>query len=224
MINNHKDPSGNDSYGEWEIHLTMQISFISSLDTGKIPTMDSKSKNIEILMGNETDDIISELFESFKQTYQEGLEGEMEKSEFIFESVDLLYYNLHKTRLRRGKSYIKFPEWLTNKRATINPENKKDGKCFQYVVTVALNHQNIEKHPEKISKIKPHINKYNWKGIEFPSHQEGWKKFEQNNKTIALNILFVTHNTKTISLACKSKYNHKHENKVVLLMITDGEK
>ena len=36
--------------------------------------MDSKSKNIEILMGNETDDIINELFESFKQTYQEGLE------------------------------------------------------------------------------------------------------------------------------------------------------
>ena len=44
------------------------------LDTGEIRTMDSKSKNIEILMGNETDDIINELFESFKQTYQEGLE------------------------------------------------------------------------------------------------------------------------------------------------------
>ena len=84
MIDNHKAPikvkdpsnkiSDDNSYGECEIHLTMQISFISSLDTGKIPTMDSKSKNIEILMGNETDDIINELFESFKQTYQEGLQ------------------------------------------------------------------------------------------------------------------------------------------------------
>ena len=155
MINNHKDPSGNDSYGEWKIQLTMQISFISSLDTGEIRTMDLKSKNIEILMDNETDDIINELFKSFKQTCQEGLEEKMGKGEFVFESVDLLYYNLHKTRLRRGKSYIKFPEWLTNKRATINPQNKKDGKCFQYAVTVALNHQNIENHPEKISKIKP---------------------------------------------------------------------
>ena len=50
-------------------------------------------------MGNETDDIINELFESFKQTYQEGLQKKMGKSEFAFESVDLLYYSLHKTRL-----------------------------------------------------------------------------------------------------------------------------
>ena len=51
-----------------------------------------------------------------------------------------------------------------------------------------------------------------------------WKKFEQNNKTIALNILFVPHNTKTIRLAYKSKYNRKRENQVILLMITDSEK
>ena len=200
----------------------MQISFISSLDTGEIRIMDLKSKNIEILMGKETDDIINKRFESFKQTYQEGLEEKMKESEFVFESVDLLYCSLHKTRLRRGKSYIK-PKCLRNKRATINPQNKKDDKCFQYAVTVALNHQNIENHPEQISKIKPHINKYNWKGIEFPSHQEDWKKFEQNNKTITLNILFVLHNTKTIGIAEKSKYNHKRKNQVILLMINDGK-
>ena len=123
MINNHKD-----SYGEWEIQLTMQISFISSSDTEEIRTMDSKSKNIEILMGNETDDIINKLFESFKQTCQEGLEEKMGKSEFVFESVDLQYYSLHKTRLRRGKSYINSHEWLRNKRAAINQHNKKDDK------------------------------------------------------------------------------------------------
>ena len=48
--------------------------------------------------------------------------------------------------------------------------------------------------------------------------------FEQNNKTIALHILFVPHNTKTIRLAYKSKYNRKRENQLVLLMITDGKK
>ena len=83
MIDNHKAPikvkdpsnkiSDDNSYGERKIQLTLQISFFF-LDTGEIRTMDSKSKNIEILMGNETDDIINELFESFKQTYQEGLE------------------------------------------------------------------------------------------------------------------------------------------------------
>ena len=58
-------------------------------------------------------------------------------------------------------------------------------------------------------------------GIEFPSHSKDWKKFEQNNKTIALNILFVPYNTKQIRLAYKSKYNHKRDNQVNLLMITD---
>ena len=50
------------------------------------------------------------------------------------------------------------------------------------------------------------------------------KKFEQNNKTTALNILFVPHITKTIRLTYKSKYNRKRENQVVLLMITSGKK
>ena len=76
----------------------------------------------------------------------------MKGSDFIFESVDLLYHHLHKTSLRRGKSYKKPPEWLRNKGVTINPKNNDDN-CFQYAITVALNHQNIENHPERISNI-----------------------------------------------------------------------
>ena len=125
--------------------------------------------------------------------------------------------------LNRGESYIDSPEWLKNKGATINPKSK-DNKCFQYPITVALNHEKIKKDPQRISKIKPFIDQYNWKGIEFPSHSKDWKKFEQNNKTIALNILFVPYNTKQIRLAYKSKYNHKRNNEIILLMITDGEK
>ena len=120
------------------------------------------------------------------------------------------------------KSYIKAPEWVINKRATINPKNKDD-KCFQYSITVALNHQNIENHPERISNIKPFINQYNWEGIDFPVGTKDWKKFERNNKTIALNILYLAPNTKTINLAYKPKYNQKSENQVVLLMITNGD-
>ena len=77
-----------------------------------------------------------------------------------------------------------------NKKPTTNPINKKDNKCFQYTVTVALNHEEIEKHSERIIKIKPFINKYNWKGITFPSEKYDWKKFEKNNLTIALNVLY----------------------------------
>ena len=231
MINNHKAPLegylGNDNnlHGEWKIQLTRQINFASSLDPGEIRTMDSKSKNIEILIGSETDYIINELFELFLQKYQEGLEENMRDSMFVFESIDLLYYSLHKTNIKRkGESYIESPEWLRNKGATINLINKNDNNCFQYAITTALNYQNIENHPEEISKIKPFINKYNWKDIDFPSNEKDWNKFEQSNKKIALNILFAPHNTKTIRFAYKSKYKRERENKVVLLMITDGKK
>ena len=221
MINNHKAPLegylGNDNnlHGEWKIQLTRQINFASSLDPGEIRTMDSKSKNIEILIGSETDYIINELFELFLQKYQEGLEENMRDSMFVFESIDLLYYSLHKTNIKRkGESYIESPEWLRNKGATINLINKNDNNCFQYAITTALNYQNIENNPEKISNIKPFIDQYNWRDIDFPPHQKDWKKFEQNNKTIALNILFVPHNTKVIAirLAYKSKYNREREN------------
>ena len=98
-------------------------------------------------------------------------------SDFIFESVDLLSYNFHKLSLKRGKSYAKSPEWIINKRATINPKDK-DNKCFQYSVTVALNHQNIENDPERISNIIPFISQYNWKGIDFSGGIKDWKTFE----------------------------------------------
>ena len=71
---------------------------------------------------------------------------------------------------------MKSPEWVLNERATINPKNK-DNKCFQYSITVALNHQNIENHPERILNTEPFINQYNWKGIDFPAAIKGWKKF-----------------------------------------------
>ena len=55
--------------------------------------------------------------------------------------------------------------------------------CFQYPITAALNHQNVDLHPERISKLRSFINNYNWKDIEFPSHSKDWRKCEQNNKT-----------------------------------------
>ena len=126
--------------------------------------------------------------------------------------------------MKRGESYIKSPEWLKNKKATINPQNENDDNCFQYAIIVALNHQNIVRDLQGISKNKPFINQYNWKRIEIPTEQKDWKKFEQNNKTIALNILFVPYNTKTIRLAYKSEYNNERENQIILLMIRDNKK
>ena len=168
-------------------------------------------------------DIIKELFKSLLQKYQEGLEGSMKGSEFIFDSVDLLHYHLQKKSLKRVGSFVHSPKWLKNKKATTNPKNNGD-KCFQYGVTAALNYQNIKKNHQRISKINLFINQYDWKEIDFPSYKRDWKKFDLNRKTIAINILLVPYNTEKIRIAYKSKYNTKHKNQVILLMITDGKK
>ena len=169
----------------------MHVNF-SSNDTRETRTMFVWSNSEEIRSGNETDDIIKGLLNSFLNNYQKEEIVLRNGSNFIFESLDLLSSHIHQTSLKRGKSYIKSPEWLIIKRATINPRNKVD-KCFQYFLTIALNHQKSEHHSERISNIEPYIDQYNWEGIDFPAGIKDWKKFERNSKTIALNILFIPH-------------------------------
>ena len=106
----------------------------------------------------------------------------MRGSEFVFDSIDLLHYDLHKISLNKGRS--------KNKRASINPKNNDDTTCFQYAVTAALSHEQIKKNPQRISKTKAFIDQYNWQEIDFPSHKKDWKKVELNNKSIALNVLY----------------------------------
>ena len=108
--------------------------------------MYSKSDNIEVVMGKETDKIIENLFDSFLQTYQKSLEESMRYSEFVLDSIDSLCYKLHKISLNRNESYIDFPKWLKRKKTTIYPKNN-DEKCFQYAITVALNHEQIKQDP-----------------------------------------------------------------------------
>ena len=121
----------------------------------------------------------------------------------------------------KSKLELYSSEWLRSKKESITNEDN----CFQNALNDALDYQRIKKDPQEISKLKPYINQCNWKDIKFLSDKQDWKKFEQNNKEIALNILFVLHNKKEICHAYISKYNHKRKNQVILLMITDdGER
>ena len=92
----------------------------------------------------------------------------------------------------KSKSKLYSSEWLRSKKeAIINGDN-----CFQNALNDALDYQRIKKDPQEISKIKPYIRKCNCKDVKFLSNKEDWKKFGQNKKTIALNILFIPHNKK----------------------------
>ena len=86
--------------------------------------------------------------------------------------------------LNIGGSYKDSPDSIKTKKAIINPIIKKGYKSS----SVALNHGEIGKHSERMTKIKPFINKYNWEKINFPSEKDDWRKIEKNNLIIAINI------------------------------------
>ena len=92
------------------------------MDNDEERIMHSKSDNIEIMINDEADEVIEELFDSLKNRYQVNLES-MEGSEFVLDYVYLLYYKCHKTNMNRVVSYIDSPDWIKNKKATINPIN-----------------------------------------------------------------------------------------------------
>ena len=203
--------------------MTAEISFIS-LKPGSDETrvMHTRSDNEEFMNGSDTDEIIKGLFESFLQKYEENLQEKMRGSDFEFDGVNFLYYDFNKISINRGGSYIDSPKWLKDKKSTINPKNNGH-KCFQYAVTLALNLDKIKKDPQRISKIKLFIEQYNWTDIDFPSTSKDWKNFESNNE-IVLNILYVPHNTRKIHVAYKSRNNLTCDKKLILLMISNGEK
>ena len=136
-------------------------------------TMYTKSDDIKIMIGNETDEIIEKLFDSFFTNISRKFRAINERSEFVFDSPDLLFYKCHKISLNRGGLYIDSPKWFKNNKVT--------------------------------------------------SHKNDWKRFESNNKSIALNILFVLYKSKEIRHPYKSKHNLNRENQQILLMITDDK-
>ena len=114
LINENKAIENNSN--EWKIQINMHVNFVSSNDTGEIRTIFVWSDNEEIRLGNETDDIVKRLINSFLNNYQKEELILRNGSNFVFESVGLLSYHIHKTSLKRGNSYIKSPDWVANKK------------------------------------------------------------------------------------------------------------
>ena len=176
--------------------------------------MYTKSEPVEIYTGKDTENVIDTLLKTLLQRFQRAQKTWNERgSEFIPDSVELLYYYFQRIDIRRAKSYMS-PDRIASKKATINPKNKKDNECFKWSIIAGLNYNKIkEKELKKILKFKR-------VDTDFLSYQREWEEFEQNNTSVAFNILFVPHNRKEIKLAYKSSYN-KRKNQVILLMIND---
>ena len=149
MINDHKpttELNNNDERGEWKVQLVMQNNCISFNNFEDTCTIYSASKPVELFMGSDTDDTIDTFFDTLLQRFQQAIETSNDnESGFTHENVVLLYYYFPKIDIRRVESHVKFPDWIANKGATINPKNEKDNKCFQWLTTSALNYNKIKK-------------------------------------------------------------------------------
>ena len=111
------------------------------------------------------------------------------------------------------RSYINSSDWIKIRKATKNLVND-DGEWFQYVPTVALNHEemeNIHKEYQKLNLMK------NITGKDYPSGKYAQKKLEKNYLTIALNVL--CSKNEYIYPPYISKRNSNHEKRIVLSMI-----
>ena len=147
--------------GEWKLQLSAEISFASQKpDSNEICIMYTRSTPEKIIIVCETEEVAEKLIMQLLQKYQDNLQNKMKGSDFIFNAIDYLYYDLNRITISKGGSYIKSPKWLKDKKCTINQKNT-DNKCFQYAATLALNFNNINKDPQRISKIKPFIDNYN---------------------------------------------------------------
>ena len=127
----------------------MYIKCVSTKSFNETRTMHPKSRQVEVYMGSDTENVIDTLFNTLLQNFQRIQETSNERgSEFIPDSV-------HKIDIIRAESYIVSPDWIASKKATINPKNEKDNKCFQWSIIARLNYNIIkEKTLKRLLKLK----------------------------------------------------------------------
>ena len=169
----------------WKIQLKIAAIFICSKDVDEERVMHSKSGNTELMPYDNANEVVNELFELLLSRYQIGLETSIKWSDFVVDSVQLLYYKCHKINFKRGRTYI------DSSARTKKKEKQIWIMKLINVYSIASSHDTIERDPQRISKIKTFINKYNWNRIKYPSKIDDWKAFEESNPTIALNILYI---------------------------------
>ena len=202
--NNNNNNDNNNNNNNTDTNNNTDIKYISTKSFNETRTVHPKSRQVEVYIGSDTEYVIDTLFNTLLQNFQLIQETSNERwIAFIPDSVELLEYKRHKIDIIRAESYIITPDWIANKKATINPKNEKDNKCFQWSIIAGLNYNSIKRVD-----------------TDFSSHQRYWENFEQENNSIAINVLFASHNSEEIKLTYKSSYN-KRKNQVILLMIND---
>ena len=102
--------------GEWKLQLAVEISFVSQnpgSDENRV--MYTRSTPQEFMSGSETEEVAEKLFMPILQKFQDNLQNKMKDSDFIFNGINYLYYDLNRITISKGGSYIESPKWLKDK-------------------------------------------------------------------------------------------------------------
>ena len=180
------------------------------------------SDGLILRKGDDTHKFINKLFKSLLKSYDKETDA-LKGSNLVFDGIDLTLVQFIKIKLKRGGSYIPTRNWISVKKATINPKNTKDAFCFAYSIVASIHNNEIDHNLNRIINLKPFINKYNWNSINFSTEQKDWDRFERNNKDVALNILSAHSTKKKINIVRTSKHNNTRKHKVILLIISDKD-
>ena len=125
--------------------------------------------------------------------------------------------DFHRLNLMRGLSYLLQPEWLAHKKAIINPLNE-DQECFKWAAIVASRWEDIDRNPQRVSKLKKFKADFDWSGKAFPVSFKDIKKFEFRNQ-VSINILAIEDRQIYI---CRKGDNYEHT--INLMLITESNR
>ena len=162
---------------------------------------------------NDNNEIVTAMIEHMAQQVENPA---LRNSKFVFDRL-VFGYGFPQTKPTRGSSYIPLPDWLTKKKAIINPRNS-DMECFKWAVITATTWEEIDRDHQRISKLRRYENDFDWDGIEFPVSFKDIKRFESRNE-ITINILAVE--DKKGYICRKGK---EYTRTVNLMLITDGNR
>ena len=163
---------------------------------------------------NDKNEIVTAMIEHKPQQIENPA---LRNSKFVFDRVLYMDMDFHRLNSTRGSSYIPLPDWLTKKKAIINPRNS-DMECFKWAVIAATKWEEIDRDCQRISKLRRYENDFDWDGIEFPVSFRDIKRFESGNE-ITINILAVE--DKKVYICRKGKEYTRSAN---LILITDGNR
>ena len=181
---------------------------------GEMAELDFNSRMLNVYNLSNMNEIVNAMITHMAQQIENPA---LSDSKFVFDEVIRMDVDFHRLNLTRGSSYLPLPDWLAHKKAIINPHNE-DLECFKWSEISATRWEEIDSHPERITKLKRFETDFNWTGVGFPVSFRTMKRFESQSK-ISINVLAVEDRQIYI---CRKGGDYDHI--VNLMLITENNR